>query len=192
MIADSLLSGVSKAATGGDSDALKSEDATVWAVKAGVEFKGFKVTGAYSSSDVGNVGFANVGGAQSKLYTEAWWNYGYVSNPDTDAYNVAVEYSWADVADFGAYYTHSEFNGNDDVAFVNVGLNTADIEKDDEMDEIAVTASKSFGAFDATIAYVYTDADNLNWKDENNNGHRDSNEDADSFNTIQFYLTYNF
>ncbi|WP_456450163.1 hypothetical protein [Hydrogenimonas sp.] len=142
------------------------DDATVWAVKAGVDFKGFTISGAYSSADKGDLGFANVGGSQSKLYTEAWWNYGYVSAPDTDAYNISAEYNWADVADFGAYYTHSE---ND----------TTDV----DMDEFTVTASKSFGAFDTAVAYIYTDADNKN---------QDANGKADSFNTLQVYLTYNF
>ena len=66
-----------------------------------------------------------------------------------------------DVADFGAYYTHSE---ND----------TTDV----DMDEITVTAGRSFGAFDTSLAYVYTDADDQN--------------DGDSYNTLQVYLTYNF
>ena len=160
-----------------------SEDATVWALKIGGEINGFKLSGAYSSSDKGNLGFANVAGAQSKLYTEAWWNYGFVSMPDTDAYNVTAEYSWADVADFGAYYTHTEFNGNDGHAFLNGGVGTLNIAKDDKMDEFALVASKTFGAFDTSVAYIYTDADNLN---------KDANGKADSFNTLQVYLTYNF
>ncbi|WP_353661838.1 hypothetical protein [Hydrogenimonas sp. SS33] len=167
------------------------DDATAWAIKAGIDFAGARISAAYSSTDKGNLGFANVGGDQSKLYTEAWWNYGYVSAPDTDAYNVTAEYSWADVADFGAYYTHTEFNGNDGEAFLNGGI-TNNLSKDDEMDEFTLTASKSFGAFDASIAYIYTDADNLNWKDKNGNGQRDKNENGDSFNTLQVYLTYNF
>ena len=163
------------------SNALADDDSTVWAVKLGVDFKGFKVSGAYSSSDKGDLGFTNVAGAQSKLYTEAWWNYGYVSAPDTDAYNVTVEYSWADVADFGAYYTHAEFNGNDGDGLIvgNEIISSADNDGSDiDMDEIAVTASRSFGAFDGSLAYVYTDADNQN--------------DGDGYNTLQVYLTYNF
>ena len=176
MVADSVyaLSGTT---------ANQQDDATVWAVKVGGEFNGFKLSGAYSSSDVGNLGFCNVGGDQSKLYTEAWWNYGYVSMPDTDAYNITAEYSWADVADFGAYYTHTEFNGNDGDPFLNVGLMPQGIAKDDKMDEFALVASKTFGAFDTSVAYVYTDADNQNV---------DANGNSDSYNTLQVYVTYNF
>ncbi len=138
-----------------------SDDATVWAVKAGIDLAGARVSAAYSSVDKGDLGFANVGGAQSKLYTEAWWNYGYVSAPDTDAFNVTAEYKWADVADFGAYYTSTDSNG-----------------RNQDLTEFALTAGKSFGAFDTSLAYIYTDAE-----DQNNN---------DSYNTLQVYLTYNF
>jgi hypothetical protein len=154
---------------------VNDDDIAGWAVKLGVDFKGLKVSGAYSSIDSGYAGLslANVGGAQSKLYTEAWWNYGYVSAANTDAYNVTAEYSWADVADFGAYYTHSEQDKDVDNGIAD----------DLDMDEFALTAGKNFGAFDATVAYIYTDADDQNL---------DSNGKADSFNTVQFYLTYNF
>ncbi len=138
-----------------------NDDATAWALKGGIEFSGLKASVAYSSVDKGDLGFANVGGAQSKLYTEAWWNYGYVSAPDTDAWNVTAEYSWADVADFGAYYTSTDSN-----------------DQGRDLTEFALTAGKTWGAFDTTLAYVYTDAEDLN-----NN---------DSFNTLQVYLTYNF
>ena len=138
-----------------------NEDATVWAAKIGGEFGGLKLSAAYSSVDKGDLGFANVGGAQSKLYTEAWWNYGYVSAPDTDAVNVTAEYSWADVADFGAYYTATDSN-----------------DQGADLTEFALTAGKNFGAFDTMLAYVYTDAENQN--------------NDDSYNTLQVYLTYNF
>jgi len=138
-----------------------NEDATVWAVKLGGDFNGLKLSAAYSSVDKGDLGFANVGGAQSKLYTEAWWNYGYVSAPDTDAVNVTAEYSFADIADFGAYYTATDSNG-----------------QNRDLTEFALTVGKNFGAFDTMLAYVYTDAE-----DQNND---------DSYNTLQVYLTYNF
>ena len=172
-------------ATDAISKALADDDATAWALKLGVEVKGLKLSGAYSSTDKGDLGFSNVAGSQSKLYTEAWWNYGYVSAPDTDAYNITAEYSWADVADFGAYYTHAEFNGNDGKNFVR-GNEIVDMGGTDEnvdMDEFALVVSKSFGAFDTSVAYIYTDADDQNV---------DNNDKSDSFNTLQVYLTYNF
>ncbi|BDY12714.1 hypothetical protein [Hydrogenimonas cancrithermarum] len=138
-----------------------NDDATVWAAKVGVNVAGFDISGAYSSADKGDLGFTNVGGAQSKLYTEAWWNYGYVSAPDTDAYNVSISYMAEGIAKLGAYYTATDSN-----------------DRGEDLTEFTLTADKSFGAFDAALAYIYTDAENQN------------NDDA--FNTVQVYLTYNF
>ena len=129
---------------------VNNDDATVWAVKLGGEFAGLKASASYSSVDEGVLGFANVGGAQSKLYTEAWWNYGYVSAPDTDSFNITAEYSWADVADFGAYYTATDSDTNP------------------ELTEFTLTADKNWGAFDTMLAYVYTDADDQNGGDSYN------------------------
>jgi hypothetical protein len=60
-----------------------------------------------------------------------------------------------DVADFGLYYTSADHGTGDD------------------MTEIAVTASKSFGALDTTLAFINVDK-------------------ATNDNTVQVYLTYNF
>jgi hypothetical protein len=45
----------------------------------------------------------------------------------------------------------------------------------DGMDEVAITASKSFGPLDATLAYINTDFDS-----------------SSDVNTLQVYLTLNF
>jgi len=101
--------------------------------------------------------------SQSKLYTEAWWNYGYVSANDVDSFMISAEYDMEDIADFYAQYTSADAGNKSMVK---------------DMDEFALTASKSFGNLNTTLAYIYTDAD-----DQNN---------GDSYNTIQVYLTYNF
>ncbi|SMC08294.1 porin [Nitratiruptor tergarcus] len=147
------------------------DESSAWAIKLGYGMdNGLKLCAAYSSTDEdGVIPVANTatgvkagpGGSQSKLYTEAWWNYGYVGQPDTDAFMLRAAYNMEDVADLMAQYTSTS---NDTT---NVDMN-----------EFAVTASKSFGNLDATLAYIYTDADDQNG--------------ADSYNTIQVYLTYNF
>ncbi len=108
---------------------------------------------------------------QSKLYTEAWWNYGYVTSADTSAFNVTVTGAAAGL-DLGAYYTSS-----------NAGKNGGTVARAD-MKEFAVTASKSIGAIDATLAYFYTKADDQNVKIGATKG--------SAYNTIQAYLTLNF
>lgn len=151
------------------------EDTKGFAVKAGFDVKdlGLSLSAAYSSVDKANspVQIANtatgaMGGAQSKLYTEAWWNFGYVGAADTDALTFIAEYGIENVVDLGLYVT-STTNDTTNV----------------DMLETTLTASKSFGALDASVAYVYTDADDQNL---------DANNNADAFNNLQVYLTYNF
>ncbi|MFA6629936.1 MAG: OprD family outer membrane porin [Sulfuricurvum sp.] len=148
-------------------------DSSAYAFKlgyAGVE--NLSVSGAYSKADdegtlkVANVATNNLGGAQSKLYTEAWWNYGYVGAPDAEAWNLTAEYDIKDVVKVGAYYT----NVTD--AFSYNSLDKVD------MQEITLSATKSFGPLDASLVYISTDAD-----DQNN---------GSQYNTLQAYLTLNF
>ena len=149
------------------------KESSAWAVKVGYGMDDLKVAAAYSSTDSdGVVTIANTAtgaavGSQSKLYTEAWWNYGYVGRPDTDSWMVSADYNWEDVADFYAQYTSADQG--------NKGGNI-------DMNEFTLTASKSFGSLDVTLAYIYTDADDQNVVAGS----------SDSYNTIQVYLTYNF
>jgi hypothetical protein len=123
------------------------------------------IKAAYSQTrDQGALHGANTATATgaSKLYTEAWWNYGYVTKLDTSAVSVAVESPVNGIVDLGLYYT---------------GVSVDGVENSD-LTEVTLTAGKSFGPLDATLAYIFTDAD-----DQNN---------GDSYNTIQAYLTLNF
>lgn len=157
----------------GKLDAVK--DSSAYAFKLGYAKDAFKVSGAYSKVDadgtlkISNVATNNTAGAQSKLYTEAWWNYGYVGAPDATSWNVTAEFD-AGLAKLGAYYTSSSIDDT----------NAQIVTKADgtDMTEFTLTATKSFGPLDATLAYVSTDAD-----DQNN---------GDQYNTIQAYLTLNF
>ncbi len=148
-------------------DADDADSDTAFAVMAGYEMKDLlKAKVAYSSTNedgsLGAAGFntATASGA-SKLYTEAWWNYGYVIRTETSAINVTVEGSVADVVDLAAYYTAT----------------MSDIDAN-EMNEITVVASKTFGPLDASLAYIMIDAEDQN--------------DADAYSIVQAYLTYNF
>ncbi|MBA1437903.1 MAG: hypothetical protein FAF05_02750 [Epsilonproteobacteria bacterium] len=118
---------------------------------------------AYSqTSDKGDLHGQNVSGSgQSKLYTEAWLTYGKVTGIDTTSYNVTVESPVNGMFDLGVYYTNADQSA------------TAG---DADLQEIAVTASKSFGPLDATLAYINADV---------NDGNGASN-------TIQAFLTVNF
>ena len=144
-----------------------SDDASGFALKLGYAMDNLKLCAAYSSTDdEGPVRIANTAtglsaNSQSKLYTEAWWNYGYVSANDVDAYMLKGAYNVEDIANFTAQYTAADAGKKSMVK---------------DLTEFALTASKSFGNLDTTLAYIYTDAD----------------DQGDSYNTVQLYLTYNF
>lgn len=134
-------------------------DSSAYAFKLGYAVDALKVSAAYSSVDEN--GFLNIqnvaGSGQSKLYTETFWTYGVVGAEGVDSWNVTAEFD-AGVAKLGAYYTNADHDAS----------NTS-------MDEIALTATKSFGPLDATLAYINTDSTG-----------------ATDVNTIQAYLTLNF
>ena len=122
----------------------------VFAVMAGYTMEDkFTVKASYSAvgKDFG-AGFNTAtaqGTAQSKLYTEAWWNYGYITRADTTAYNVTAEGNVADMFDAGLYYTAA-----------TVGADNQD------MSEITVALNKSYGPLDTSLLYIYTDAEDQN------------------------------
>lgn len=138
-------------------------DSKGYALKAGYEgIENLKVSVAYSDVDKDSVfKIANLATnnsvSQSKLYTEAFWNYGYVGTPDAQSWNLTAEYNVQEIAKFGAYYT-------------NVSIDKTNT----DMKELALSATKSFGALDTTLAYVSTDVD------------------GSQSNAIQAYLTLNF
>ncbi|MGB5964104.1 MAG: OprD family outer membrane porin [Sulfurimonadaceae bacterium] len=151
---------------------------TALALMAGYEMKDtFTVSAAYSQTDKNDndlgAGFNVAASGQSKLYTEAWWNYGYITQQDTSAFNVTAttpeELTWAQL---GLYLTQS--TGKDGVA---VGT-------DLEMTEVTLSASKSFGPLDTSLVYIMTDATDQNIKAGDTEG--------SAYNTVQAYLTYNF
>ncbi|MBN2896065.1 MAG: hypothetical protein JXK05_09280 [Campylobacterales bacterium] len=144
----------------------KGTDSNVFAVMAGYEMADvatLKV--AYSSvAEDFAAGFntaTNMAFAQSKLYTEAWWNYGYITRADTSAMNVALSGSVPEIVDLAAFYTAT----------------SSDVDAN-EMTELTVTASRSFGPLDTSLVWIMADAEDQN--------------DGDAYNIAQVYLTYNF
>ena len=100
----------------------------------------------------------------SKLYTEAWWNYGKVTQHDTNSFNVVVE-GQAGGVDLGLYCTNA-----DQTAAAG----------DNDLSEVTVTAGRSFGALDTTIAYTYANTKTKTVGDE------------EASNILQAYLSFNF
>ena len=162
---------------------LSNKSGSAFAVMAGYEMKDtFKITAAFSQTGNDatalNVGANLAASGQSKLYTESWWNYGYVTAADTTAFNITVStpeaLTWAELA---LYYTSADqADGGKKVGAGNKGV---------DMSEITVSASKSFGPLDTSLVYVSTTADDTNFENP-------TDTKGSSFNTIQAYLTYNF
>jgi imipenem/basic amino acid-specific outer membrane pore len=142
-----------------------ANDSSAYGFKLGYEgIEGLTLSGAYTKADkdgvlkIGNVGTDNRAFAQSKLYTEAWWNYGLVGDAGSESYNLTALYEVGDIVSLGAFYT-------------SVDNNT----KDYTMDEITLSATKSFGPLDVSLVYINQDYS-----------------DASADNIVQAYLTLNF
>ena len=164
--------------------ALSDESNNAFAGKIGYAMKDtFSVSAAFSQTGdkatATNVG-ANLGGSgQSKLYTEAWWNYGLITRTDTTAFNVtattAEALTWAQL---GAYITSATTaNGTTDATATSV---------DATFMEVTLEAAKSFGPLDVGVYYILTDRNDANIKTG------DAADKGQAYNTVQAYLTYNF
>ncbi len=162
--ADTNIAGFTLGAQYGMLDGNDDSDGNAIAVKLGYELNGLGLTASYSTVDKmtgtsGALGFVNLGGAQTPLYTAGWWDAGSQGASDTDAYTVAAEYDAEGIANLGLYYSNweNQTSGN-------------------AVNEITVTAGKTLGNLDFTLAYINTDAD----------------VEKDAVNDVQAYFTYNF
>ena len=119
----------------------------------------------------GAAGYNTATGAtngQTKLYTEAWWNYGQVTQAGAKSVNLTVE-APTSVADLGLYLTMVD---HDAMATTTSG----------DFTEATVTATKTLGFVDATLAYIYADTKT----------DKSATAATNDTNTIQVYLTANF
>lgn len=133
----------------GNKSGADGVDSNVYAAMLGYEMKDtFFAKVAYSKvDDDAQAGFNTATAkdtAQSKLYTEAWWAYGEVTQAGAEAINVTLEAPIADIVDLGVYVTMVDHK---------VGVA-------DDLTEVTATLAKSFGPLDASLAYVYVDEDN--------------------------------
>lgn len=172
---------------------LSDYESSAYAAKIGYTMGAFDVWAAYSSVDDGGlvsiantatmVGGAGWGGsaAQSKLYTEAWWNYGFVSLPGADSFAVAGSYKVNDSLKLTAQYT-SESDGL--MTLATLGTDTANYTVD--MNELTLLAETSYHGFDVALAYVYGDFTS------NTTDQMAADEGTYTNNTLQAYVTYKF
>ena len=143
-----------------------TKEDTVYAAMLGYELKDVvTVKAAYSAtSDDGSIGAAGFNAATStgntKLYTKTFWNYGFgtgVTANDTDAMKLSVSSPVNGLFDVCASYTAVSHTNND-------------------FNEIALVAKKSFGPLDVKAALINVDDEAAD----------------DNYNMVQAYLTLNF
>jgi len=123
---------------------------TGYALQAKYSASWYSVSAAFSQiGDKGSLNLVNLagvygGGSKSPLYTEAWWNWGYVSSPDTTSYALKAEAVLNDYY-LGAYLTTTT---ND----------TTDVDTTD----FTVSANTSIGALNLMLVYIYIQRDDYN------------------------------
>lgn len=128
------------------------DDSSAYAFKLGYEgVQNLKLSAAYSKADekgtlkIANVATNNLDTAESKLYTETFWNRGWVGRADAKSWNVKGSYDLQDVAKFCASYTDIEVD-----------------KENKDLKEVALSASKSFGEFNTRLAYISTQSNDMN------------------------------
>jgi len=104
----------------------------------------------------------------SKLYTEAFWNYGYITQLDTESFKISIESPVNGMFDLGLYYTDADQTKK---------------AGDNDMKEFAMTVGKDFGPLNATLAYINAKADDQNILTEDK---------GKAYNMVQAYLTLKF
>jgi len=121
-----------------------ADDTKAIAAKVGYNVSGIDLAAAYSKVDdkglvyMGNTATAGAHGGQSKLYTEAWWNYNFVGQAGAKSIMVSAAFD-----EYTAQYTSVKNSTNNML----------------EMDEITLTATKKVGPVDATIALINASSD---------------------------------
>jgi len=185
------------------------DDSSAFAGKIGYTMDAFNVWAAYSSvDDDGVITISNTatmlsgagwgggnGSGQSKLYTEAWWNYGLVGQPGADTFAAGASYNVGDLAMFNGVTLTGQYTsiksaqntllyalGRDATGFAFSTLDTTDL------DEVTLLVGTNVYGLDVQLAYIWADA-TITSLDTNTNTTTSGSYQSD---TIQAYLTYKF
>ena len=176
---------------------LDDYESSAFAAKIGYAKDAFDIWGAYSKVDEGGLvtisntatmlsgagwgGASGYASGQSKLYTEAWWNYGYVGLPGAETFAVAGSYKVTDNVKLTAQYTSVS-----DALFTLPALMAGEENYSMDVDEFTAILDTSFYGLDLSLAYIYSDYTNNAIDPEIAAAGTYDN------NTLQAYITYNF
>lgn len=148
--AESEFKGISLGAQYASRTPDQGDRTSGYALQAKYSASSYSISAAYSQiGDKGSLNLVNLAGvygeySKSPLYTEAWWNWGYVSSPDTTSHALKAEATLSDYY-LGAYWTTTT---ND----------TTDIDSTD----FTVSANTSIGALNLMLVYIYIQRDDYN------------------------------
>jgi len=148
--AESAFSGISLGAQFASRTPEQGDSTSGYALQAKYSAESYNISAAFSQmGDKGSLSLVNLagvygGGSKSPLYTEAWWNWGYVGSSDTLAYAIKAE-AMLSVFYLGAYLT----------ATSNDTTNT-------DTTDFTVSANTSLGALNLMAVYIYIQRDDYN------------------------------
>jgi len=139
----------------GTIDASDIKDSTAYAIMLGYSIENVvTLKAAFSQTDKkGILNIQNTAtGTQSKLYTEAWWNYGIVGLPGTTAWMLAADGEIQDM--FGWFAQYNNFEVQPDYSYLGLGKPDKD-----KAQEFTLGVNKTFGALDTSLAYIHANMD---------------------------------
>jgi hypothetical protein len=129
---------------------------SAYGAKLSFAISDFDLYGAYTKrDDKAGIDISNIAtghsqnGSESRLYTEAYWNYGYVGAQDAKSFAIGASYDLG-MAKLGAQYTDVDALANHD------------------LQEFALTASAKLGPVNADLAYINATKDDANNGDSDN------------------------
>ena len=177
--ADANIAGIEVGAQYAGTSLTGGPDSDAWAVRLGYSANDFGVWGAYSQrSDDAGLDISNIAtmslfpastsavkGSQSKLYTEAYWAYGYVGEQDAQSFAIGGHY------DFGFATVNAQYT---DVA---TDMDSANVR---DMNEFYLGTTVDLGPVKTTVAYTSTEVGQSN------------GDGSDRFNTLIFMLDMPF
>ncbi len=147
---ESDFSGVSLGLQVASTKALNSNRTSGYALQAKYTTDIYNISASFSQMiDKGDSSIVNLAGlfgdgSKSPLYTEAWWNWGYVGESDATAFALKSEATLAQY-NLGAYLTMTQ-NGSRNADTLDLTLN----------------ANRSFDAFNMMLVYVYIQREDYN------------------------------
>ena len=155
----------------------KMDALNVWGAYSTVADDGFLALGN-TATMLNNAGWGGGNGSgQSKLYTEAWWNYGLVSQPGSDSFALAADYNFGDISIVNGVSLMGQYTS------ISNSTTTGGFTSNFDLDEFTAVAGGTIYGLNVQLAYIWAD---YSW---NTDTATPINYNSD---TIQAYLTYQF